>query len=72
MILVALGANLPSPAHGAPKATLEAAPATLKLTVAEAPARTAADVAFDAIEARRRRDPEVPTVEHEGQSHTLH
>ena len=30
------------------------------------------DAILDAIEARRRHDPEIPTVVHEGQSHTLH
>lgn len=30
------------------------------------------DAILDAIEARRRMDPEIPTVVHEGQSHTLH
>jgi hypothetical protein len=30
------------------------------------------DAILDAIEARRRHDPEIPTVQHDGQNHTLH
>jgi hypothetical protein len=36
------------------------------------PARSPADEVLDALERGRKSEPSVPTVEHEGQSHTLH
>lgn len=47
-------------------------PVPVKAPAPEPPAQTPTEAVFDAFDARRRRDPEVPTVEHEGQNHTLH